>query len=138
MAIPRIRKLLAKYDLPASFFVPAVVAKIHPDEQRGLADEGHEIGIHGWIHELNSKLPAADERDLMMRAADELENICGKRPVGMRTPSWDFSAQLVYRGYSYVYGSRVNQGMKLRWRTRKRNQRDWGQVAWWPNFPIAG
>ncbi|MDF1790322.1 MAG: polysaccharide deacetylase [Thalassobaculaceae bacterium] len=91
VAIPRIRKLLAKYDVKASFFVPAVVAKIHPDEQRGLVDEGHEIGIHGWIHELNSKLPPADERDLMMRAADALEKISGKRPVGVRTASWDFS-----------------------------------------------
>lgn len=91
VAIPRIRKLLAKHDVKASFFVPAVVAKIHPDEQRGLVDEGHEIGIHGWIHELNSKLPPADERDLMMRAADVLEQISGRRPVGVRTASWDFS-----------------------------------------------
>ncbi len=92
VAIPRIRKLLAKYDIRASFFVPAVVAKIHPDEQRALSDEGHEIGIHGWIHELNSALPPADERDLMLRARDALEEISGQRPVGMRTPSWDFSA----------------------------------------------
>ncbi|MBT5263666.1 MAG: polysaccharide deacetylase [Rhodospirillaceae bacterium] len=92
VAIPRIRELLARYDVPATFFVPAVVAKIHPDEQRGLVDEGHELGIHGWIHELNSSLPPADERDLMMRAADVLEKIGGARPVGMRTPSWDFSA----------------------------------------------
>lgn len=91
VAIPRIRKLLAKHDVKASFFVPAVVAKIHPDEQRGLVDEGHEIGIHGWIHELNSKLPPDDERDLMMRAADVLEQISGRRPVGVRTASWDFS-----------------------------------------------
>lgn len=91
VAIPRIRKLLEKYSIPATFFVPAVVAKIHPDEQRGLVDEGHEVGIHGWIHELNSELPPDDEREMMMRAADVLERISGKRPVGMRTPSWDFS-----------------------------------------------
>ncbi|MDP6709101.1 MAG: polysaccharide deacetylase [Alphaproteobacteria bacterium] len=90
-AIPRIRGLLERYDIRASFFVPAVVAKLHPDEQRGLADEGHEIGIHGWIHERNSQLPPADERDLQMRAADVLEEISGQRPVGIRTPSWDFS-----------------------------------------------
>ena len=53
--------------------------------------EGHEIGIHGWIHELNSVLPYEAERDLMMRAADTLEKITGVRPVGLRTPSWDFS-----------------------------------------------
>ena len=27
----------------------------------------------------------------MMRAADTLEEISGQRPVGLRTPSWDFS-----------------------------------------------
>lgn len=92
VAIPRIRKLLTRHDVPASFFVPAVVAELHPDEQRALVDEGHEIGIHGWIHELNSELPPTDERTLQMRAADVLERITGVRPVGIRTPSWDFSA----------------------------------------------
>ena len=91
VAIPRIRAILAKNDIHASFFVPAVVAKLHPDEQRALADEGHEIGIHGWIHEFNGTLPPDDERDLQLRAADVLEEVSGQRPVGIRTPSWDFS-----------------------------------------------
>ena len=91
VAIPRIRRMLEKYSIPATFFVPAVVAKIHPEEQRALAEEGHEIGIHGWIHELNSALPAAEEREMMLRASDVLERISGFRPVGMRTPSWDFT-----------------------------------------------
>lgn len=92
VAIPRIRALLERHGVPASFFVPAVVAKLHPEEQRALVAEGHEIGIHGWIHELNSQLPPANERELQMRAADALEKITGVRPVGIRTPSWDFSA----------------------------------------------
>src|SRR5918992_518998 len=71
--------------------VPAVSALLHPEEQRALVAEGHEIGIHGWIHELNSVLPYEAERDLMLRSADTLEKITGKRPVGLRTPSWDFS-----------------------------------------------
>jgi peptidoglycan/xylan/chitin deacetylase (PgdA/CDA1 family) len=91
-AIPRIRALLARHDIRASFFVPAVVAELHPDEQRAVVGEGHEVGIHGWIHEFNSKLPPAEERALQMRAADVLERITGVRPVGIRTPSWDFSA----------------------------------------------
>ena len=90
-AVPRIRRILRENNISASFFVPAVVAKLHPDEQRNLVNEGHEIGIHGWIHEFNSTLPEADERELMLRAGDVLEEITGIRPVGMRTPSWDFS-----------------------------------------------
>jgi peptidoglycan-N-acetylglucosamine deacetylase len=89
--VPRIRRLLEKHGVPATFFVPAVVALLHPDEQRGLVETGHEVGIHGWIHERNSVLGEAVERDLQMRAADVLEQVSGKRPVGIRTPSWDFS-----------------------------------------------
>lgn len=89
--IPRIRAALDRFGAKASFFVPAVSALLHPDEQRSLADEGHEIGLHGWIHERNADLPADTERDLMLRAADTLERITGRRPVGLRTPSWDHS-----------------------------------------------
>ncbi len=91
VAVPRILKLLGKYGIPASFYVPAVIAQLYPEEQRRVVGEGHEIGIHGWIHERNSILPPAAERDLQMRSCDMLEKIAGVRPVGIRTPSWDFS-----------------------------------------------
>jgi peptidoglycan/xylan/chitin deacetylase (PgdA/CDA1 family) len=89
--VPRILALLERHGIPATFFVPAVIATLYPDEQRRVVGAGHEIGIHGWIHERNSALPAAAERDLQKRAADVLERIAGARPVGIRTPSWDFS-----------------------------------------------
>ena len=82
VAVPRILKLLDRHGVKATFYVPAVTALIHPDEQRRIVAEGHEIGIHGWIHELNSVLPHDDERELMLRSADTLEKICGMRPVG--------------------------------------------------------
>jgi len=91
VGVPRILALLARYDVRATFYVPAVSALLHPDEQRRVVGEGHEVGIHGWIHELNSALPYEAERDLLFRSSDTLERITGLRPVGLRTPSWDFS-----------------------------------------------
>jgi peptidoglycan/xylan/chitin deacetylase (PgdA/CDA1 family) len=90
--VPRILDILSRHGVPASFYVPAVTALLYPDEQRRVAAEGHEVGIHGWIHERNSVLSLDAERDLQMRAAEVLEKITGVRPVGIRTPSWDFSA----------------------------------------------
>jgi len=89
--VPRILDILRNHDVKASFYVPAVAALLYPDEQRRVVAAGHEVGIHGWIHERNSLLPLEAERDLQMRSADTLEKICGVRPVGIRTPSWDFS-----------------------------------------------
>src|SRR5207302_6192825 len=91
VGVPRILKVLERHAVKGSFYVPAVTALLHPDEQRRVIAEGHEIGIHGWIHELNSVLPYEAERDLMLRAADVLEKVSGVRPVGLRTPSRDFS-----------------------------------------------
>lgn len=89
--MPRVLDLLARHEIPATFFTPAITAKLYPDDLRRVVERGHEVGIHGWIHERNSVLSYEDERALQERAAETLEEITGVRPVGVRTPSWDFS-----------------------------------------------
>jgi peptidoglycan/xylan/chitin deacetylase (PgdA/CDA1 family) len=88
---PRIMRLLREKQVRATFFMPAVSALLHPDEARGYVEAGHELGIHGWIHERNQQLRPENERELAFRSIDTLEKLCGVRPVGVRTPSWDFS-----------------------------------------------
>jgi peptidoglycan/xylan/chitin deacetylase (PgdA/CDA1 family) len=92
VGVPRILRLLADHGIPATFFVPAVAALLHDGEVARYAAEGHEIGLHGWIHERNTALDAGAVRDLMLRSAEVLERQAGIRPVGLRTPSWYFSA----------------------------------------------
>src|SRR6266404_716257 len=105
--VPRILEILGRAGVKASFYVPAVTALLYPDEQRRVVAEGHEIGIHGWIHERNSELPLEAERDLQMRSADVLEKVSGVRPVGIRTPSWDFSPNTlaITKAMGLVYDS---------------------------------
>ena len=105
--IPRIRALLDRHGIRASFFYPAVAALLHPAEIRAVAEEGHEIGIHSWIHEANTALPPGVERDLTFRAADTLEKLSGRRPVGIRTASWDFSVDTmgIIRELGLLYDS---------------------------------
>lgn len=94
--LPRVLALLQKHGIPASFFVPAVSAMLHQHSMKAIMQPGrHEVGLHGWIHERNSQLDGATERDLLTRAAQALEAATGKRPVGMRTPSWDYSPSTI-------------------------------------------
>jgi peptidoglycan-N-acetylglucosamine deacetylase len=90
-AVPRILSLLGRHDAAVSFYVPAVCALLRPAEIRGYTGAGHEVALHGWIHERNATLPPGTERELTLRAADTLTQIAGQAPVGIRTPSWDFS-----------------------------------------------
>ncbi len=105
--VPRILALLERYAIPASFYIPGVAALLHPDDVRRIAADGHEVGLHGWIHERNSNLEGVDERELAYRSAEVLETLAGRPPVGLRTPSWDFSLATlqIVREMGLVYDS---------------------------------
>lgn len=91
LGVERILAILERHAVPATFFVPGVTALLHPDEQRRIVASGHEVGMHGWIHEVAGKLTPEEERSLMLRATDVLERTTGIRPVGVRAPSFEIS-----------------------------------------------
>ncbi len=107
--LPRILQLLDKHRLPASFFIPAVSAVLHPEMIPAILKSGrHEIGVHGWIHEflpgLNSE---AEEERLLNQAIEYVTKATGKRPAGYRAPAWAFSAHTVglLRKSGFLYDS---------------------------------
>jgi peptidoglycan/xylan/chitin deacetylase (PgdA/CDA1 family) len=106
--LPRILELLDRYQIPASFFIPAVSAIIHPEMIPAILKRGrHEIGVHGWIHESLAPLEEAEEERLLNQAIDYLSKASGKRPVGYRAPAWAFSAHTLglLRKHGFLYDS---------------------------------
>jgi len=90
--MPRILKMLDRYDIPATFFMTAVDAMLHPDMLAAIMKSGrHEVGVHGWIHEFPPRLENGEEERLLDRAIAYLTKATGKHPVGYRAPSWAFS-----------------------------------------------
>jgi peptidoglycan/xylan/chitin deacetylase (PgdA/CDA1 family) len=91
-ALPRILGLLDEREIPASFFGPAMSFTLAPEMIEQIQAAGrHEIGIHGWIHERNNQLPGDEEKRLLVQAIERMTELMGKRPVGYRAPSWNFS-----------------------------------------------
>jgi hypothetical protein len=82
----RLLDLLDRHNIPSSFYIPAVSAMLHPQMIREIADRrGHEIGVHGWIHENAQAVnDRSEEQRLMNQAIDYLTKAVGKRPP------WDF------------------------------------------------
>jgi len=106
--LPRILELLDRYQIPASFFIPAVSAVIHPEMIPAILKRGrHEIGVHGWIHESLAPLEEYEEERLLNQAIDYLTKASGKRPVGYRAPAWAFSAHTLglLRKHGFLYDS---------------------------------
>ena len=108
VGLQRVVDLIDRHSIPASFFIPAVSLILQPDMVDVIQQSGrHEFGVHGWIHELNTELDADTERDLIGRATDYLESVTGRRPVGYRAPSWNFSPNTlrIIRGFEFLYDS---------------------------------
>lgn len=95
VGVPRILDILARHEVKSTFFMPAVAGLLDPDESRKIIGAGHEIGLHGWIHENNSLLARSVERELMLRSRDTLEALTGVTPTGFRSANWDLSPHTI-------------------------------------------
>ncbi|REE18154.1 polysaccharide deacetylase [Paraburkholderia sp. BL27I4N3] len=91
VGMPRILAMLDRCGVKATFFTPAHTARTFPGAVKALVESGHEVGLHGLVHESPVGLELEEERSLLARSIKVLEEIAGKRPVGYRSPAWDLS-----------------------------------------------
>ncbi|MBI3470276.1 MAG: polysaccharide deacetylase [Candidatus Solibacter usitatus] len=109
VGVPRILGMLEKHRVPATFFIPAVSGQFHPEAVDAILKSPlkHEIGVHGWVHERLTDLSPAEERDLTRRAFDFWTKRLGRKPAGIRTPSWDFTSETlsIIRELGFLYDS---------------------------------
>jgi peptidoglycan/xylan/chitin deacetylase (PgdA/CDA1 family) len=111
---PRLFALLARYGIRATFFVEGWNGVHHPAAVADVVRHGHELGMHGWVHEAWADLDPATERDLAMRATVALEDAAGVRPRGFRAPGGRRSAATegILRDLGYVYDASLGDGMR--------------------------
>jgi peptidoglycan/xylan/chitin deacetylase (PgdA/CDA1 family) len=60
---------------------------------KDIISEGHEIGSHGYRHEQPPRdfKNIEEERNIFEKSISILKDLTGKRPVGYRSPAWEFS-----------------------------------------------
>jgi peptidoglycan/xylan/chitin deacetylase (PgdA/CDA1 family) len=89
---PRILKMLKKYDLHSTFFIPGFTVKQYPELVKKIVTDGHEIGNHGWSHTYPDNMEGYEaEKKEYLDCSDIMESITGSRPKGYRSPAWEFS-----------------------------------------------
>ena len=85
----RFHQLFERLAIKPTLSVNARVCVDYPGVAQACLDSGWEFMGHSWEQGPIHKEP--DQRAMIQRSLDRLESFTGKRPVGMRTPSWDFS-----------------------------------------------
>jgi peptidoglycan-N-acetylglucosamine deacetylase len=94
-AAPRILRLLEREEIQTTWYVPGHTADTFPDLCRRIADAGHELALHGYLHEPAAMLTEDQERAVLERSREALHRITGTYPVGNRVPGWEVSAHTV-------------------------------------------
>ena len=89
VGMPRILDLLKQKEVKATFFVPGYTAELYPALVKQIYAEGHEIGVHGYLHEKPSDLSDFEEEAALIKTCQILKEITGEKPVGYRSPWWD-------------------------------------------------
>jgi peptidoglycan/xylan/chitin deacetylase (PgdA/CDA1 family) len=101
----RILDLLESYQIKGSFYVPGLVAELHPHILPNLAMRGHEIGLHGHFHERVDQIDQSTSERYLDMALATFDRQIGLKPTGHRSPSWEMTApllnQLKARGVAY-------------------------------------
>lgn len=95
-AMPRVLKLLARHDLPATFFIPAMSMELHPEViQELIKHPRYEIGFHSYVHENPLRLTEPEERQVYARAMDIFVKHVGRKPTGFRSAAWDLTESTI-------------------------------------------
>jgi len=99
---PQVLDLLAKNNIRGTFFVLGSYIENHPDIFRRLLDDGHEFGIHGYVHN-NIELPRQTLRTMKVVEKFGATSSLFRPPHGrldLRTSVW-----MARKGFSTVLWS---------------------------------
>ncbi|KAG7821250.1 hypothetical protein KL928_001334 [Ogataea angusta] len=86
-------KLLEKYGIKATWFIPGHSLETFPEECAMIRDAGHEIGLHGYSHENPSDMTLEKQKDVLDKTFKLLTEFCGKPPKGSVAPWWETSQE---------------------------------------------
>jgi len=104
----RVLEILAARGVRGTFFALGWSAQKHPGLIRRIAAAGHEIGSHGFDHELvYNQGPDAYRQDIR-RARGLLQDLTGQEVIGYRAPSYTIMTRTLWalqilaeEGYRY-------------------------------------
>lgn len=101
----RLLDLFRSQGVRASFYVPGLTAETYPEMLDAILDGGHELGLHGYFHEIVADVSDAEFTGALEASLDLFQRRAGIRPVGFRSPAWEMTpfmlAELRRLGLAY-------------------------------------
>jgi peptidoglycan-N-acetylglucosamine deacetylase len=123
---PRLLDVYNKYGIKTTWFTPGHTIDTFPEICRQILADGHEFAHHGYYHENPTKIERETESRLMELALDTFDRQLGMKPVGYRSPYWDYSDSTLdlVEEFGFIYDSSLMARDLVPYRPRR-----W-QVRW--------
>ena len=86
IAVPRLVRLYEELDVKQTFFFPGYCVDTYPDMVKAIVDGGHEIGLHGYMHEVMNEQDPKAELEILERGLEAMAKVMDSPPVGWRAP----------------------------------------------------
>lgn len=103
-----ILRILDELEVKATFFILGWVAERYPQVTKAIADAGHEVASHGYLHQRVALQERDSYRQDIRRSKALLEDQTGKAVLGYRAPSYSITRQtawafdeLIEAGFKY-------------------------------------
>ena len=102
---PRLLNLFDRMGIKTTWFIPGHSVETFPKQMKAVADDGHEIGMHGYSHENPISMTPEQEEEVLDKCIEVIEACSGKKPRGYVAPWWEFGAKtnelLLKKGIKY-------------------------------------
>lgn len=88
-------EVLAKYNVPATFFVVGEWVDKYPIEVKKLSDAGHDVMNHSDTHPYMTSLSSAKMVEELKTCNQKITSITGKEPTLFRCPYGDYNNSVI-------------------------------------------
>jgi polysaccharide deacetylase family protein (PEP-CTERM system associated) len=92
----KILEILSRYGIKATFFILGWVAEHTPEIVKEIQAAGHEIGSHGYAHQIIYQQTPDEFAVDVRRSLEIIEGITGEKVLGFRAPSFSVTKRSLW------------------------------------------
>lgn len=118
----QVLELLEKHNVIGTFFMLGEVGERFPELAKKIANEGHEIGVHGYHHLQFFRMTPEKAYEELSSAKKLLEDLTGTEVTGHRAPAFSITPEtewglevIAKAGFSYDSSIMPVKGKRYGW-----------------------
>lgn len=91
IGMKKILSMLEKHGIKGTFYIPGYIAGLYKEMTKAVVEQGHALGLHGFLHESMDVLDEKSEEEILIKSIETFVKLLGEAPKIYRSPSWELN-----------------------------------------------